>query len=279
MSCNVTAIIITKNESIHIARCIDSLKNHVSRIVVVDSGSQDETENIVLNKGCEFYFNEWTGYANQINWAIKKVSKTSDWILRIDADEVINNSQIKIKEYLSNLSTEINGLNVKRNVYFNKELVKSGGVYNKKILRVIRSGFGRCDDKKMDEHLICEDLIVDSPFTISDISLIDFKEFICKHVDYANLEVKSMLENKELELSVYKYAKNTSLRNFLKKYIYYKLPPKLRPFLFYFYRLFLRGGIFDSTEGFYYHLFQGLMYRSFVEYIYFKKNKQTERNK
>ncbi len=271
MSCNVTAIIITKNESIHIARCIDSLKNHVSRIVVVDSGSQDETENIVLNKGCEFYFNEWTGYANQINWAIKKVSKTSDWILRIDADEVINNSQIKIKEYLSNLSTEINGLNVKRNVYFNKELVKSGGVYNKKILRVIRSGFGRCDDKKMDEHLICEDLIVDSPFTISDISLIDFKEFICKHVDYANLEVKSMLENKELELSVYKYAKNTSLRNFLKKYIYYKLPPKLRPFLFYFYRLFLRGGIFDSTEGFYYHLFQGLMYRSFVEYIYFKK--------
>lgn len=271
MSCNVTAIIITKNESIHIARCIDSLKNHVSRIVVVDSGSQDETENIVLNKGCEFYYNEWKGYANQINWAIQKVSKTSDWILRIDADEVINNSQIKIKEYLSNLSTEINGLNVKRNVYFSKELVKSGGIYNKKILRIIRSGFGRCDNKKMDEHLICEDLIVDSPFTISDISLIDFKEFICKHVDYANLEVVSMLENKELEVSIYKYAKNTTLRNFFKKYIYYKLPPKVRPFLFYFYRLFLRGGIFDSTESFYYHLFQGLMYRSFVEYIYFKK--------
>ncbi len=277
MSCIVTAIIITKDEALHIARCIDSVKNHVSRIVVVDSGSQDKTENIVLNKGCEFYFHPWKGYANQINWAIEKVSKTSDWILRIDADEVINESQLKVKEYLSKLSSEINGLNVKRNVYFNKQLVKSGGVYNKKILRIIRSGFGQCDNKLMDEHLISEDLIIDSPFTFSDISLIDFKEFICKHIDYANLEVNSMFDKKKSELARYKYAKNTTLRSFLKEYIYYKFPPKLRPFLFYFYRLFLRGGIFDRTEGFYYHLFQGLMYRSFVEYIYFKKNNQNKK--
>ena len=80
-----------------------------------------------------------------------------------------------------------------------------------------------------------------------------------------------MVENKKLKVQGYKYAKNTFLRSFLIKHIYYKLPPKIRPFLFYFYRLFLRGGIFDSTGGFYYHLFQGLMYRSFVEYIYFKK--------
>lgn len=279
MSCIVTAIIITKDESLHIARCIDSVKKHVSRIVVVDSGSKDETENIVLNKGCEFYFNKWEGYASQINWAIKKVSKTSDWILRIDADEIINDSQFIIKEYLSELSSEINGLNVKRDVYFSKKLVKSGGVYNKKILRIIRSGFGKCDNKAMDEHLICEDLLINSPFTFSDISLIDFKEFICKHIDYANLEVINMLENKKIEVQGYKYAKNTILRSFLKKYIYYKLPPKLRPFLFYFYRLFLRGGIFDSTEGFYYHLFQGLIYRSFVEYIYFNKTKQNKTNK
>ena len=72
MSCLVTAIIITKNESIHIGRCIDSIKKHVSKIVVVDSGSEDNTKNIVLDKGCEFYFNKWEGYSNQVNWAIKK---------------------------------------------------------------------------------------------------------------------------------------------------------------------------------------------------------------
>ena len=195
MSCLVTAIIITKNESIHIGRCIDSIKKHVSKIVVVDSGSEDNTKNIVLDKGCEFYFNKWEGYSNQVNWAIKKVSSSSDWILRIDADEIINESQLTIIEYLSKLDTEINGLNVRRNIFFGNELVKSGGIYNQRILRIIRSGFGKCDNKKMDEHLISEELIIDSPFTFSDISLMDFKEFVCKHIDYANLEVISRFEN------------------------------------------------------------------------------------
>ena len=279
MSCIVTAIIITKNESKHIGRCIDSIKKHVSRIVVVDSGSTDATEKIVLEKGCEFFFNKWRGYSNQINWAINKVSESSDWILRIDADEIINESELKVTEYLSKLNNKINGLNVKRNVYFSKELVKSGDIYNKKILRIIRSGFGKCDNKIMDEHLISKDIIIDSPFTFSDISLIDFKEFVCKHIDYAYLEVNSIYDNTKIEGQVYKYAKGTRIRNFLKKYIFYKLPSKLRPFIFYFYRLFIKGGIFDSTGGFYYHLFQGLMYRSFVEYLYYKKTKKINTKK
>ena len=273
MSCSVTAIIITKNESLHIGRCIDSIKKHVSRIVVVDSGSVDETESIVIKKGCEFYFNKWEGYANQVNWAINKVFTSSDWILRIDADEVINESQLTIKQYLAQIGDEVNGLNIKRNMYFGKELVKSGGIYNQRILRIIRSGFGKCDNKTMDEHLISEELIIDSPFTFSDISLINFKEFVCKHIDYAHLEVISRFENEGNNNERFKYSKNTIIKKFLKAHIFYKLPSKLRPFLFYFYRIFLRGGIFDKTEAFYYHLFQGLMYRSFVEYIYHEKTK------
>ena len=276
MSCVVTAIIITKNESMHIGRCIDSIKEHVSKIVVVDSGSEDKTENIVMGKGCEFYFNKWEGYANQVNWAINKVSSSSDWILRIDADEIINKSPLTVKEYLGNLETKINGLNIRRNIYFGNELVKSGGIYNQRILRIIRSGFGKCEIKTMDEHLISKELIIDSPFTFSDISLMDFKDFICKHIDYANLEVISRFESIKDDNERFKYAKNTVIRKFLKKNIFYRLPSRLRPFLFYFYRLFIRGGIFDSTGAFYYHLFQGLMYRSFVEYIYYK-NKQSKK--
>ena len=276
MSCSVTAIIITKNESLHIGRCIDSIKKHVSRIVVIDSGSEDETESIVIGKGCEFYFNKWEGYANQVNWAINKVSNLSDWILRIDADEVINESQLNVKEYLAQLGDEINGLNIRRNMYFGKELVKSGGIYNQKILRIIRSGFGKCDNKTLDEHLISKELIIDSPFTFSDISLINFKEFVCKHIDYANLEVISRFKNEDYNNERFQYSKNTILKKFLKNNIFYKLPSKLRPFLFYFYRIFLRGGIFDKTEAFYYHLFQGLMYRSFVEYIYYEKTKSKK---
>ena len=180
---------------------------------------------------------------------------------------------------MAHLDDDVNGLNITRNMYFGNELVKSGGIYNKKILRIIRSGFGKCDGNIMDEHLICDEKIIDSPFTFSDISLISFKEFIIKHIDYANLEVKSKIENITDENQIYNYAKDTVIRKFLKKNIFYRLPPKLRPFLFYFYRLFLRGGIFDNTGAFYYHLFQGLMYRSFVEYIYYKREKELNLDK
>ena len=116
-------------------------------------------------------FNKWKGYSNQVNWAIKKVSSTSEWILRIDADEIINDSKLTVKDYLAHLDDDVNGLNITRNMYFGNELVKSGGIYNKKILRIIRSGFGKCDGNIMDEHLICDEKIIDSPFTFSDISL------------------------------------------------------------------------------------------------------------
>ena len=93
----------------------------------------------------------------------------------------------------------------------------------------------------MDEHLVCQGMIEDSPFIFSDISLLSFKDFICKHIDYANLEAISRLENLKEENKVLRYSRETVILKFLKEYIYYKFPSKLRPFLFYFYRLFIRG--------------------------------------
>ena len=79
-------------------------------------------------------------------------------------------------------------MNIKRNIHFNQSLVRFGGIYNRKILRIFRSRFGKCDDRKMDEHLIVKPKIVDSNFIFSDVSLIEFKDFIIKHLNYADLE-------------------------------------------------------------------------------------------
>ena len=265
----LTAIIITKNEEIHISRCISSIKKEVDKIVVVDSGSTDKTEEICRKMGVDFYFKKWEGYSNQINWAIKKVEKFSDWIIRIDADEIFEPHTLSIRQFLSNLSSSENGVNIKRNIYFNQSLVKYGGIYNRKILRIFRSGFGKCDNRNMDEHLIVKPKIVDSNFIFSDISLIEFKDFIIKHLNYANLESSSSFKDPNKEEFI--YNKSTSILKFLKSKFYLKVPRRLRPFLFFFYRMILRGGIFDNPDGFYFHLFQGLMYRSFVEYLRYKK--------
>tara|TARA_B100000212_G_scaffold288705_1_gene229812 strand:+ start:26288 stop:27118 length:831 start_codon:yes stop_codon:yes gene_type:complete len=268
----ITAIIITKDEELHIERCINSLKNSVDKIVVVDSGSKDNTKEICHKKGVDFFYHKWSGYSDQINWAIKKVESFSDWIFRLDADEILENHDISLKNFLNNLNESINGIYVKRNIYFNQKLVRSGDVYNKKILRIFRSGYGICDGRKMDEHIVVKDKVIDSKIVISDISLLEFNDFIIKHLNYASLEIES---SNNYNLEKYKFDNHNyrkkSFKKIFKNFLYYKIPSRLRPFMYYFYRMFLRGGIFDNTDGFYFHLFQVLMYRSFVEYLRYKK--------
>ncbi len=105
---NLSATVITFNEEKNIARCLNSLK-FVDEVIVVDSFSSDSTKKICSKyKNVIFYENKWKGYTDQKNFAAKKAS--NDWILNIDADEVIN-------EELSVSLLSINFLNKSVNAY------------------------------------------------------------------------------------------------------------------------------------------------------------------
>jgi (heptosyl)LPS beta-1,4-glucosyltransferase len=82
----VTVTIITLNEAAHIADAIDSAA-WADEVVVVDSGSTDETLAIARSKGATTQTRPWTGYVDQKNFAASLAS--NDWIFSIDADERI----------------------------------------------------------------------------------------------------------------------------------------------------------------------------------------------
>ena len=71
---SVTAIIITKNEEKNIVDCINSIKNFCERILVIDSGSDDKTQEISKNLGAEVYYHEFETHARQRNWAIDNLN-------------------------------------------------------------------------------------------------------------------------------------------------------------------------------------------------------------
>lgn len=81
----LSAFIITKNEAHRIKQAIDSVKDIVSEVIVVDSGSTDETVEIAKSLGAKVVFNEWPGYVKQKSYA-ESLCK-NDWVLNIDADE------------------------------------------------------------------------------------------------------------------------------------------------------------------------------------------------
>ena len=110
MKVNISAVIITFNEEKNILRCIQSLKDVVDEIVVVDSFSKDKTKDICLENNVTFIEHEFIGHIEQKNWAYTQA--INDYLLSLDADEALTDelktSIISIKNNWKNDGFEFN---------------------------------------------------------------------------------------------------------------------------------------------------------------------------
>ena len=84
----ISAVIITKNEAANIARCLQSIINVVDEILVVDAFSSDNTVKIAEGLGAKVIQRKWIGYSQNKNYGNQLAQH--DWILSIDADEVLS---------------------------------------------------------------------------------------------------------------------------------------------------------------------------------------------
>lgn len=100
MAIKISACYITKNEEHTLARSLTSLKGQVDELIVVDTGSTDNTVAVAKEYGAQVYHYEWThDFAAARNAALKKA--TGDWIIFLDADEILhNNIEIKLSEII-----------------------------------------------------------------------------------------------------------------------------------------------------------------------------------
>ena len=102
----LSVIIITFNEERNIGRCLQSVKEIADEIIVVDSFSTDETQNICEQFGAKFISEKWRGYSAQKNFANSLAS--NNWILSIDADEAISEElKNSIKKWKSQGATPV----------------------------------------------------------------------------------------------------------------------------------------------------------------------------
>lgn len=121
----LSLVMITKNEEFKIRRCLESIKDFVSEIIVVDTGSIDKTKEIALEFGAAIFDYEWNNnFSDARNFAIKQ--STGDWNLILDADEFVINFNIdKINNFINSKEKTIGKIKVKNSFEENGELKKS----------------------------------------------------------------------------------------------------------------------------------------------------------
>jgi len=281
----ICAIILTKNEEIHLDRVLEQLSGLIDHILIVDSGSIDKTVEIATRYNCEIITKKWINYATQFNYGIEYVKTKYDWILRIDADEYFENLDEIFKVFdkiYSKKYTNINGITLNRAIEFLGHSIKHGGIFPIQVIRLFKSKHGLCENRWMDEHIIVNGKIIHENVLIIDNNKMGLEFWLDKHIGYAKREAVDMLfieygftsKNKILNNGIQARKK----RN-LKENLYCKLPLFIRPILYFVYRYFVRLGFLDGKMGFNYHFFHALWYRLLVDLFIYKVKLANNKNR
>lgn len=267
---SVTAIILTLDEEKHLPRCLSSLEGVVDEVVIVDCFSSDETLKIAYDYGARVLQHEWINHATQFNWALKQLQGV-DWVLRIDADEVVTpRLSEQIRQTLPHLDSDVKGVYISRRMAFLGRPIRHGGVFPIKVLRLFRHGYGECENRWMDEHIKVVGKTISIKGELIDDNLNSLTWWTDKHNKYASLEAVEMLN---LEYGFMFHDSVASLRGgnqagmkrWVKERIYARLPGGLRALAYFSYRYLIRLGFLDGQPGTAFHVLQGFWYRYLVD--------------
>lgn len=267
----LTAIILTFNEELHVERAICSLKLVANRILVIDSGSTDATTLIAKENGAEVYYNSWVNHAVQINWALDNCNIDTRWVLRLDADEYLTKELQS--ELLSVLGqSDFTHYYIKRRVIFMDHWIRYGGYYPTWLLRLWEHNINaRCENRWMDEHIKVEGGVPGRlKSDLVDHNLNDLTWWTDKHNRYATREAVDILNTlygftKDNDYVTPKLFGSQVERKRWFKMRYVKLPLFIRPLLYFFYRYLVKFGFLDKKAGLIWHCLQGGWYRFLVD--------------
>ena len=269
---SITAVILTFNESLHIKRCIDSIRALTDDIVVVDSLSTDNTVQIARENGAMVLERAWeNNHSIQFNWALDQLPKENQWIFRVDADEVLTTALVEeIKEAMLNIAPDINGFSCRRHLIFQGHLLRFGGMSNNRVLRLFRFGFGRSESRWMDEHIEVTGRVAPLSGAMVDDNRNSLTWWIAKHNNYASrAAVDALLRERELvdEAGTFDHASNhaMTLSMRMKERVNGLLPSGLRGITFFIYRYILRLGFLDGPTGYTFYFLQTFWYRNLID--------------
>ncbi len=265
MAINCTAIILTRNEEIHIERCIRSLQGVVAEVLVVNSFSSDATVLIAKELGATVVQREFKSHSDQMAWAISQVPDSTEWIMKTDADEALDATlRTDLLETVPTLPPQICGLMFLHRDHFFGQPIRFGGRGKIYILRMWRRGTGQVENRWMDEHIV---LTNGEARRLNGMLLHrnekSLSEWTAKHNGYASREAVDVLNQRYGLAAAAGTSKVEASKDFKQK-LYYGVGGSVAPVLFFIYRYVVRLGFLDGPRGYLFHFLQCYWYRTLV---------------
>jgi glycosyltransferase involved in cell wall biosynthesis len=262
----VTVIVPVRNEARNLPRCLEGLRE-VGEVIVVDSQSTDETCAIAESFGAKVVqFRYPGGWPKKRQWAMDTLPLTYDWILLLDADEVMTAELAReIREAIQNPHRVAYRIGLQ--MYFLGKLLRHCDASFWK-LSLFRKGHARFEcrlkdqdasmaDMEVHEHMIADGLTGELRNPIVHHNVESLSRYIQKHDEYSNWEARVLAngEGNSAEMGGSLFGRQAQQRRWLKRKLY-RVPGS--PVLLFLYRYIVRFGFLDGIPGLIYCTFQAV---------------------
>jgi glycosyltransferase involved in cell wall biosynthesis len=230
-------------------------------IIVVDSYSEDHTEEICRSEGVSFFQHHFEGFGNQRNWALENTSPKNDWILILDADERVSPELAKeICEVVASSQENVNAYRVKRRFFMWGRWLRYSSLYPTWVVRLVHKDRVRYINRGHAETQEVEGETLALKHDLIDENLKGTDEWFERQNRYSRKDAEFELaqESSPMRISELFHSDPLVRRSFLKK-VSMRIP--MRPTLFFLYCYVWRLGFLDGKDGFIFCLMKAIYQR------------------
>lgn len=250
----ISATIITLNEEHDLPRAIESVK-WADEVVVVDSGSTDATVEVACNLGARVLHNPWPGYGRQKNFA--QLQARHDWVLNIDADEVVPPElRERILGELERVSEPggARGFYFPRKTFYLGRWIRHGGWYPNHLVRLADRRVASWTEPEVHEELVVRGEVREIPEPLHHFTFSSIQDQILTNLRFSRLGSMDLVRR----------GQRPSVLRLLTK-----------PFGKFLETYLLKGGILDGLPGFIISV--NAAHSMFLKYAYLIEAEITDR--
>lgn len=244
----ISVVVLSHNEAGNLPRCLRALRE-CAEVVVVDDGSTDDSQHIALECGARVVEHPFLSFADQRNWAMESAGLQQEWVLHLDADEVIPTEALnEIQQRIQTMSPESVGW-MARKVMLGKQWLRFSADYPVRVPRLlhmlgpryIMRGHGDVLDRESVESVHLKEPMLHYNFSKG------WADWRARHQRYAAAEadrIHAGLSSFSFPalFSTHRPARRGALRA-----LSYRLPG--RPLLRFLYAYLFRLGFLDGRAG------------------------------